>query len=167
MTPESHPLQSVVDALKKDSERAPKSISDTNQDNILVASKDNRAVSVAPVVQEKPVASTKQVHPSSEAITKTACSGNVDPFAGHLDLWFVKTTTQCSNFSSGQSIELFHPPETASFSDVMKWEDMKREILGNLKRMMTGGDKLRVHIRNEAQRLKLLRFEIFCKYVTV
>lgn len=62
-------------------------------------------------------------------------------------------------------MENFHPPTNAGFSDVMKWEDAKKEMMDGVKRMNTGGNKLRDFISKEVRRMKVLRFEIFCKYV--
>ena len=66
---------------------------------------------------------------------------------------------------TAQSVETFSPPSNAGFSDVMKWEDEKKEMLTGVRRMNTGGNKLRDFIGKEVRRMKLLRFEIFCKYV--
>lgn len=60
---------------------------------------------------------------------------------------------------------MFSPPKNSGFSDVMKWEDAKKEMMTGVKRMNTGGNKLRDFIHKEVRRMQLLRFEIFCKYV--
>lgn len=76
----------------------------------------------------------------------SACTGASDPFAG-------------------QSIETFKPPKGAGFSDIMKWEDARKDMIEGIKRMKIGGNALRDIIHKEVRRMQLLRFEIFCKYV--
>lgn len=103
----------------------------------------------APVTNAPPVATA--VSPTEKvdlqvAPKESACSGAVDPFAG-------------------QSIETFSPPRNSGFSDIMKWEDAKKEMMTGVKRMKTGGNKLRDFIHKEVRRMQLLRFETFCKYV--
>lgn len=104
--------------------------------------KVTRLDTLVPVVKPPPV----DVVDTMPAVTGGACLGSTDPFAG-------------------QSVELFSPPKNSVFSDVMKWEDAKREVLTGVKRMNVGSTKLRDFIHKEVRRLQLLRFEIFCKYV--
>ena len=109
----------------------------------------------------------------SAGLLTNACTGSKDPFAGiiislRMNAYCTAPETRlvCTAcmYTVDQSIETFKPPQGSGFSDIMKWEDARKETLDNIKRMTVGGNQLRSTIHKEVRRLQLLRFEIFCKY---
>jgi hypothetical protein len=74
------------------------------------------------------------------------CKAQVDPF-------------------QSQPVETFVPPASAPFAKVLDWQTEVKNVLSNIGKMRVGGDKLRHHLQDEVNRLRVKRFNTFCEYV--
>lgn len=75
------------------------------------------------------------------------CQGHIDPF-------------------EEQSIENFTPPPSATFDKVVEWKSTVKETLKGIGKLQIGGEKLRKIMEQEVDKLKILRFRLFCEYAT-
>jgi hypothetical protein len=66
---------------------------------------------------------------------------------------------------SGMSVEEFEPPAIASLEDTQQWEDTHKAVFYDIKNFDKGGKPLREFIHAKVNGLKVLRHNIFCKYV--
>eukprot|EP01036_Dinobryon_divergens_P023303 gene23303-31632_t len=73
------------------------------------------------------------------------CKGNVDPF-------------------EGQSIEHFKPPASASFDKAVAWKSAVQSMVESIGQLKIGGKELRLKMKSELERLRVLRFELFCAF---
>lgn len=74
------------------------------------------------------------------------CKAQVDPF-------------------QSQPVEAFIPPVGAPFAKALEWQSEVKNALKNVGKMRVGGDKLRQHLQDEVNRLRVKRFNLFCEYV--
>ena len=82
----------------------------------------------------------------SSAGENFVCDGSVDPFA------------------SFKSIEAFTPPQKAPIDVKNSWKRKVRNLVNQVAGMKTGGKELRNLLREEVDRLKTERYNMFCKY---
>jgi hypothetical protein len=62
-------------------------------------------------------------------------------------------------------LEAFVPPVGAPFAKALEWQSEVKNVLKNVGKMRVGGDKLRQHLQDEVNRLRVKRFNLFCEYV--
>ena len=91
------------------------------------------------------VKAAKNIEESS-AGENFVCDGSVDPFA------------------SFKSIEAFTPPQKAPIDVKNSWKRKVRDLVNQVAGMKTGGKELRNLLREEVDRLKTERYNMFCKY---
>ena len=73
------------------------------------------------------------------------CSGNVDPF-------------------SSTPVDKFVVPSSASFESSQQWASELSKVLKSIAKLRIGGSELRAIMKEEVDKLKLLRFQLFCAY---
>jgi hypothetical protein len=73
------------------------------------------------------------------------CVGNVDPF-------------------SSTPVDKFVVPSAASFESSQQWGSELSKVLKAIAKLSIGGSELRAVMKEEVDKLKLLRFKLFCSY---
>jgi hypothetical protein len=77
--------------------------------------------------------------------TSHECTGEGDPFAG-------------------QPIDNFKPPLKSPLKYKIQWSNTVKEMLSRVSGLKVGGEPLRTAIKEEINKLQLLRIELFCGY---
>lgn len=121
---------------------------DVNVDSVeeaLLQSPNRMKYDLPPAIQQ--AVGAKQTSTGAASTEKIDhCKSQIDPF-------------------QSQPVESFVPPANAPFSKVLEWQTEVKNVLKNIGKMRIGGDKLRLYMQEEVNRLRVKRFNAFCEYV--